>query len=147
MPKIMKNMNVISRCQSAYRTEAVGGDLCGCHHSFVLAICHKPGMTQEEISRELCLNKSTVTRAINQLEERGYVKRESKPEDKRSLLVFPTEKMENILPRVRKATSEWNELISCGIPENELDVFVSVLNKMAESARKITQKGEDVDEK
>ena len=58
-----------------------------------------------------------------------------------------TKRMENILPRVRKATSEWNELISCGIPENELDVFVSVLNKMAESARKITQKGEDVDEK
>ncbi len=147
MPKIMKDMNIISRCQLSYRSEMIKDGLCGCHHSFVLAICRRPGMTQDEISRELCLNKSTVARALTHLEERGYVKREPKPEDKRSVLVFPTDKMEEILPTVREITVKWNEMLSEDIPDSELEIFVSVLNKMSEKARKITQKWEGVAEK
>ena len=147
MPKIMKDMNVISRCQLSYRSEMIKDELCGCHHSFVLAICRRPGMTQEEISRELCLNKSTVARALTQLEDRGYVRREQKPEDKRSVLVFPTDKMTEILPTVREITDKWNEMISEDISETELEIFISVLNRMSKKARKITQKGEGVAEK
>jgi len=147
MPKIMKSMNIVSRCQSAYRSERIKGDICGCHHPFVLAICHKPGMSQEEISRELCLNKSTVTRAINQLLERGYVERKANPDDKRSFLIFPTDRMLEILPLVRSVTTEWNELISEGVPKDELEIFISVLNKMKDSARKIVEKCGGVEEK
>ena len=140
MPKLMKDMNIISRCQLSYRTEMLKGELCGCHHSFVLAICGRPGMTQDEISRELCLNKSTVARALTQLEERGYVKREQKPDDKRSVLVFPTDKMTEILPTVKEITDKWNEMLSEDIPSDQLEIFVSVLNKMSEKAKQITQK-------
>lgn len=140
MPKLMKDMNIISRCQLSYRTEMLKGELCGCHHSFVLVICRMPGMTQDEISRELCLNKSTVARALTQLEERGYVKREQKPEDKRSVLVFPTDKMIKILPTVKEITYKWNEMLSEDIPSDQLEIFVSVLNKMSEKAKQITQK-------
>jgi DNA-binding MarR family transcriptional regulator len=140
MPKLMKDMNIISRCQLSYRTEMLKGELLGCHHPFVLAIYRKPGMTQDEISRELCLNKSTVARALTQLEERGYVKREQKPEDKRSILVFPTDKMIKILPTVREITDKWNEMLSEDIPSDQLEIFVSVLNKMSEKAKQITQK-------
>lgn len=147
MPKIMKDMNIISRCQLSYRSEMLKGDICGCHHPFILAICHKPGMTQEEISRELCLNKSTVARALTQLEGKGYVKRESNPEDKRSTLVFPTDKMISVLDKVVNITREWNEQISEDISEYELEIFASVLSKMSKKARKITQKWEGVAEK
>ncbi|MBR7101636.1 MAG: MarR family transcriptional regulator [Clostridia bacterium] len=147
MSKIMKDMNIISRCQLSYRSEMTSNELLGCHHPFVLAICRKPGMTQDEISRELCLNKSTVARALIQLEEKGYVKRESKPDDKRSVIVFPTDKMTQILPTVKKIADNFNEMISCDISENELEIFVSVLEKMSEKARKITQKTEGVVEK
>lgn len=147
MPKIMKDMNIISRCQLSYRSEMLKGDICGCHHPFILAICHKPGMTQEEISRELCLNKSTVARALTQLEGKGYVKRESNPEDKRSTLVFPTDKMISVLDKVVNITREWNEQISEDISEHELEIFASVLSKMSKKARKITQKWEGVAEK
>ena len=147
MPKIMKDMNIISRCQLSYRSEMLKGDICGCHHPFILAICHKPGMTQEEISRELCLNKSTVARALTQLEGKGYVNRESNPEDKRSTLVFPTDKMISVLDKVVNITREWNEQISEDISEYELEIFASVLSKMSKKARKITQKWEGVAEK
>lgn len=137
MPRIMGSMNRISRCQAIYRTEKMNDELGGCQHSFVLAICRGPGRSQEELARDLCLNKSTVTRTLTQLEDRGYVRRMPNPTDKRQSLVYPTEKMLDILPRVRAVTSEWNQLISDGISAEELEVFESVLHRMEKRAKEI----------
>ena len=139
MPRIMGSMNRISRCQATYRTEKIASDLGGCHHSFVLAICRMPGKSQEELARDLCLNKSTVARSLTQLEDRGYVTRTPNPADKRQMLVYPTEKMLDILPKVRSVTKEWNDLLSEGISEEELAVFESVLHRMEQSAKEIIQ--------
>lgn len=138
MPKIMKTLNNISRCQAYYRTEKIKIDkIPASHHTFILFISRNPGRAQEEIARELCLNKSTVTRTLNQLENNGYIKRTANPEDKRQYLIFPTDKLLGILPDIREIAKNWNNAISDGIPENELEIFHSVLSRMEEKAKKI----------
>ena len=88
MPKIMKSMNAISRCQAQFRTErAVSDELGACHWVFIFAVSRCPGLTQEELASELCLNKSTVTRALTYLEEHGFVIRQGDKADKRVLLI------------------------------------------------------------
>ena len=136
MPSVMRRMNVVSRCQAIYRSRALESeDILSCHHAFVLAICHNPGMSQDAIAKRICLNKSTVTRALSYLEERGYVRREPKAEDKRVLLIYPTEKMLNVLPRVEKITRDWNREISEEIPDEEMKTFLLVLEKLEARAR------------
>ena len=134
MPKIMKSLNTISRCQAAYRAERLP-ELSPFHHAFVFAVCKNPGKSQEDISRALAVNKSTAARALSRLEETGYIKREPNPDDKRELLIYPTDKMTEILGSVRRISSEWNALISEGISEDELAVFESVMERMEKSAR------------
>lgn len=144
MPKFMKLLNNISRSQATFRSQRVVREgLCSSHHAFVLTVCKKPGRSQEEIAAELCLNKSTVTRALAHLEEQGYIRREQSSTDKRQLFVFPTPKMLGSLEEIRETSREWNELICQGIPENELDVFYSVLSRMEERAKEIIAKGDE----
>lgn len=140
----LKSMNVISRCQSIFRTKKMGEELLACHHSFVLSICRLPGRSQDEIAKDLCLNKSTVTRSLAQLEAAGFVERIPNSSDKRQTLVYPTEKMLSVLPRVREVTVTWNKLISEGIPEEELAVFNSVIAKMEKNARKAIDETEGI---
>ena len=72
MSKFMKMLNNISRSQAIYRHNKISAkDLQAGHYAFVLAICHKPGRSQEELAKELCINKSTVARNLNFLEENG----------------------------------------------------------------------------
>lgn len=138
MPKFMKSLNNISRSQMMFRSERLKADgICAAHHTFVLAICLHPGRSQEELSKEICLNKSTVARTINYLEEKGYVRREANVSDKRSFLVFPTDKMLEIFPLVSTITREWNERICEDIPSDELEAFFSVLSKMEQKAKAI----------
>ena len=94
MSKFMKMLNNISRSQAIYRNSKISADdLQASHYSFVLAICRVPGRSQEELARELCINKSTVARNLTYLEEKGYILRSPIPKDKRQFSVFPTQKM------------------------------------------------------
>lgn len=140
MPKIMKTLNNISRCQAIYRKELIKVDgLSACHFAFVLLISRKEGLSQEEIAKEICLNKSTVTRTLSYLEEKGYIVRKANSNDKRQILVFPTQKMAEIAPVVRNVSKDWNSLLTQEISEEELQIFYSVLNKMENRARAIIE--------
>ncbi len=143
MSRFMKILNNISRSQAIYRHSRISAsDIQSCHYSFLLAICHTPGRSQEDLAEELCVNKSTVTRNINYLEEKGYVSRLPLPNDKRQFSVFPTEKALKVLPEIKNASAEWMALLSEGIPQSELDIFDSVLLRMQEKAREIIKKQE-----
>ena len=138
MPKFMKMLNNISRSQAIYRLSRVTAeDLQPCHYSFVLAICRSPGRSQEDIARELCLNKSTVARNLNCLENNGYILRTPLPNDKRQFSVYPTEKMHSVLPQIINSSAEWMTLLSDGISEEEFEIFTSVLTRMESKARDI----------
>ena len=135
MPSIMRRMNVISRCATAYKTE--NGDIesiSGCHHAFFFPICAHPGLSQDALVKHTRLNKSTVTRSLAYLEEHGFIKREQDPSDKRSLLVFPTDKMLSVFPDIRRLAKAWNSALTEGIAEEELSIFESVLEKLQSRA-------------
>ena len=143
MSKFMKTLNNISRSQAIFRHSRISADdLQSAHYSFILAICREPGRSQEELARDLCVNKSTVARNLNYLEEKGYIKRTALENDKRQFCVHPTQKMLSVLPEVKNASLEWMELLSEGIPKDELDIFDSVLSRMQEKAREIIKQQE-----
>ena len=142
MIKIMKTLNNISRAQSVFTAEKLKG-VCPTHHSFILAICKNAGKPQEELAKELCLNKSTVARALTQLEEKNLIIRKANKEDKRQFLIYPTEELLAILPKVREISKEFNTLILNGIREEELAVFYSVLSRIEATAKQIAIKSED----
>lgn len=70
-------------------------------HAFVLmSVCHQPGLTAGEISREMQLTPSTITRLVEKLEQRGLLERESVG---RSTRVTPTAAAAELLPAVKAA--------------------------------------------
>lgn len=144
MSKFMKMLNNISRSQAIYRHSKINAsDLQSGHFAFALAICNDPGRSQEELARELCINKSTVTRNLNYLEEKGYITRTPLPNDRRQFSVYPTEKMLDIIPQIKSASNDWMNLLSEGISKDDLEIFNSVLNRMQAKARDIIEKQEE----
>lgn len=132
----MRKTNIISRCESIYRQDKLKeSGLSACHHSYILAICYHPGMTQDRLAKHICINKSGVTRHLAFLEENGYVERRPDLADKRAICVYPTQKMLDILPEIRRIADEWNTYLTEGIDESDLDCFYSVLDKIAERAQ------------
>ena len=119
-------------------------DIGACHAHYILAICKNPGMSQDKLAQHLCINRSNVTRQLSYLEEHGYVERRQSEEDRRVLMVYPTDKALDALPFVREVTKEWNAYITDGFSEDELDQLNEMLERLATRAREYADgKGND----
>ena len=112
MTTLMRQINIISRCAASYRGEKFKDiKLCAAHHSYIIHICKKPGISQEELARHICVDKSNVTRQVFNLENLGYIQRVQSQKDKRVIEIYPTAKALEILPYVN--------ILSAGILDAE----------------------------
>lgn len=146
MPSFMRQINVIGRCSAMVRNQKLADTgLTGWHYSYILTLCRNPGQSQEHLARHIYINKSNVTRHLTQLEKNGYVERRQSEEDKRVMLVYPTEKAYEVLPRVREVVRSWNSFLTEDFTPEEMEQFNSMLERITRKATEAVNKelGED----
>lgn len=139
MPSSNRSLNVIGRCGILFRTRHLEGTGVDAFNYFYLFyICRHPGVSQEALSRALYVNKSSVTRHIARLEEAGLLTRTPSTEDRRVMLVYPTDKAIALLPRLREVGGLWHAAITDGFTPEEAALFESLLSRAMENARRAT---------
>ncbi len=135
MDSLMKYIARIFRCSILYRNEILAQEgLNGYQHTYILKLCNNPGISQEQLSRMLYVNKSTVTRQLALLEQGGFVTRKPGSADKRTMLVYPTAKAEAVYPKVKAAAQAWNDKLTEGLTEQERDWLCGKLTLLMERA-------------
>jgi len=86
------NTNALARKLNAIWDDAFSSyDLTPPQAYLLRLVLAHPGMTQQAISQELQLNKSTVTRFVNQLEKKDLLVRTASEGDLRENVILPTE--------------------------------------------------------
>ena len=143
MHPFMRQISITYRCAMRYRErELADTGLAGCQTPYLTALYRKPGLTQEELAKDLNVNKSSVTRQLAVLEEQGYVRRESDPADKRSLLVFPTDKALDLRDRLFQCYREWNEYLTQDLSEEEKATLSGLMVRIASKAEAYVKGGD-----
>lgn len=131
MPALTHNINDIARCAALYRQDALAPfGLKSCHHSYLIRICNQPGITQDQLARQIFVNKSNIARQLAALEEAGFVERRPAEEDKRAMRVYPTQKALDVLPEVTRILVSWEEAIAADLTAQEKEVLLAALAKM-----------------
>ena len=142
----MKHLGEVWRCANLYRTAQYTALGIGSYQdSYILHICRNPGISQEELARLIYVHKSNVARQLASLEEKGFITRRPAPQDKRSLLVYPTQKALDVIPTIRDVHRVWNEKILAGFSEEERALVSQFADRLAENAKRIlsADKGEN----
>ncbi len=101
---------------------------------FLLALYKKDGISQEEISDHLKIDKATTAKAIRRLEKEGYIKRDINSEDRRAFKVFLTQKAFDIKPEIHSILRNWSDVLSGGFSEDEKKLVLELLGRMAKNA-------------
>ncbi len=97
-----------------------------------LARCGKA--TPGELARKEHVQPPSMTRIVAMLEEKGLVRREPHPEDRRQVVVSSTEQAETILDESRRRRNVWLAELAQGLDEEEWAVLreaAPVLYKLA----------------
>lgn len=147
MPSLMRQINVISRCGSLWRGDKLKDTgLRPVHATYILVLCHEPGLSQEQLARRIYINKSNVARHLAALERDGFVERRQSDTDRRVLLVYPTARAEAILPTVKAVMREWNTYLTEGFSEEETAVLQKLIGRVCSRATTYARREFDQDE-
>ncbi len=135
MAGFMKNLNLTARCSLAYRDERLADfGLGDAQFAYLLRVCSEPGITQEQLSKRLCIHKSNVARQVAALEERGLISRREEEGDRRLRRLYPTERAEEILPEVRAVLRAWREYLTADLTDSELALLSVLMDKVSKRA-------------
>lgn len=135
MINISKYSGILERCSSSYKNIAFKElGICSAHPVYFFFLARNGGVTQEELSKRLVVNKSNVTRNLQFLEENGFIYRVSDENDKRINRIYLSEKGENILPKIREKMKVFNENVCLNLNEEEVIMLNTLFEKIAKNA-------------
>ena len=94
------------------------------------ALRHNPGCTQAQLGELLHADKAAIARRTRNLEAKGYLTRQDDPQDRRSRLLFPTEKAEAMKSSKAEIESGFYAYLLSALPEEEAAAFARTLGKL-----------------
>ena len=135
MSQIIRDITEIARCGAQYKADRLAPmGLKGCHASYLTEICAHPGISQDQLAKRICINKSNVARQAATLEEEGVLTRIPSPTDKRIMELHPTQKTLDLLPQISSVLKEWETCITGDLTPEELDLMAALVAKMKSRA-------------
>lgn len=108
-------------------------NLTAAEQPFFMALQHYEGVTQEELTAIVCVDKAVTTRAVRSLEKKGYLVRIQDKNDKRQNRIYPTEMTKQLGPAVREELLHFNDLLTKEIDAQSVDLLYAALLKMEEN--------------
>lgn len=98
-------------------------------------IVQNPGVTQQEISDELSIDKSCTSRSCRILEENGFIRREKSPDCTHGFKCYPTQKAEGVCEKVIEIENTHIHALFYDIDTRELETASDLLNKLIEKLK------------
>ena len=133
MSKFSRDINAIDRYLRDHRRdfmEPLG--LKGIHSRLFMMICRSPGLSQDQLAKRVWFDKSTIARQLELFEQLGYVNRKPSEKDKRVLCVYPTEKMQEVWPKLSEDIQKWENALLQDLTEEEQAQLEAILAKLRE---------------
>jgi DNA-binding MarR family transcriptional regulator len=135
-----KWISIIHRNLCAYMNQSLPGcDIGYGPKRFLIEIALFPGLTQEEVSERLLMDKTTTARAVKELEKKGYITRKRDPEDRRRRRLWPTEQGKAFAPKVIDARKKAQEALAQGFTTKERARLAILLQNLAQNASHLRQ--------
>jgi len=101
---------------------------------FLAALYQEEGISQDELSRRVGVNKSNTSRALLKLEKYGLIRRESVSSNHRVKIVFLEPKAWEVEKEFRKIQRRWNALLLEGLSEKIEINLLTVLKDIVANA-------------
>lgn len=97
----------------------------------LMLLWEQDGLSQSTIAETLNKDKTNIARMVSNLEEKGFIKRTQSPSDRRSLTVNLTQEGKALGDEITLITEEFNELVTKGISEEEIEEVRRILAKIS----------------
>lgn len=139
---IARALSFLSRKSQAYIGCALSKyNLTAAEQPFFMALQRHEGVTQEELTALVCVDKAATARAVRSLEEKGFLIRVQDRQDRRQNRIYPTDAARRLVPAVKGELLRFNALLTRGIDPAGLDAACAALRQMEENISHVSASG------
>lgn len=131
MKDILREIGKIYRClDSISNIEFKQFDLAKGQYSYLVRICENPGIIQERVTEMLKVDRTTASRAIQKLEQSGFIKKENDSENKKVFHLYSTVKGQVVYAILQEEETYSNNIALQDICQEEQKKLLSLLEKI-----------------
>ena len=130
-----KHISILYRCGQSYYDDVLREYGIGCGQQFfLLRISQLPGISLLELAQIGSFDRGTATRAVQKLEELGYIRRVGDPNDRRVVRLYVTEKARPVIEATLAARQRWNDILTQGMTSKQREAAKTLLVAMSQNA-------------
>lgn len=86
----------------------------------VIYIYDNPNISQDDLVGFSGQSKGNIAKAVKKLEDKGYIKREINPDNRRKYMLKTTSKADELVPKIRQISKEWEKEV--GLTDNDEEI-------------------------
>jgi MarR family transcriptional regulator, lower aerobic nicotinate degradation pathway regulator len=119
---------------TAYFAEECGGDLTAVQYAALVTVGAHPGIDATRLSEIIYFDRSTIGDVLDRMEGKGWILRQSTPDDRRIKRLQLSPEGLGVLQRVAPGIRRVQERLLSGLTAAEAKTLVRLLAKMADAA-------------
>jgi len=122
----------VHQASSAYFAEECGGDLTAVQYAALVTIGAHPGIDATRLSEIIYFDRSTIGDVLDRMEGKGWILRQSTPDDRRIKRLALSPAGFAVLRQVEPGIRRVQERLLAGLTAAEAKTLVRLLAKMAD---------------
>ncbi|MCE3268090.1 MAG: MarR family transcriptional regulator [Burkholderiales bacterium] len=149
---LLRNIDTIAREMHAiYELKFKSYKLQRGQFLFLTRICETPGINLQELSYQLKMDKTTITKAVQKLMVAGYINKSTDIKDRRISHLTPTSKATNIYKEIISEKNRLIEICFKSISPKNSEILSKLIETMLSNIndewnRRIKTKNDTIDE-
>lgn len=124
---------------SIFADEFKEKDITPLQFSILWVLTTHSGEDQASLAQYVALDRTTCSNIVSRLEERGYLRREVDPENKRAKLVYITDTGRELFREVEVLMEKVSKRLLKPLNLEERKIFLNLLQKLAESNNELSR--------
>ena len=123
----------VHQVSTAYFAAECGGDLTAVQYAALVTIRAHPGIDATRLSEIIYFDRSTIGDVLDRMEGRGWIVRESTPNDRRIKLLTLSAAGQDVLQQVEPGIRRVQERLLAPLTDAEAKTLIRLLAKMADA--------------
>lgn len=98
--------------------------------SVIIHLYKNEGASQEDVTTYLQIDKGATARVVQALIKKGFLRKESDPDDRRLNRLYPTESATALKPDIEILMRSWSDFLTGGLDSQAVDITYNTLEEM-----------------
>lgn len=134
MADVLRTIGTIARAlDSIANIEFREIDLARGQYVYLARICEAPSIIQEQLVNQLKVDRATVARSVQKLEQHGFVERRSDESNQKIKRLFPTDQGLEVYQTIKAENDYSTSVAVSGMTADEKKILEKLLEQMADN--------------